>query len=136
MSLILAAALLLTPGQTPPAAAPSTAVAPDPAVVDAARAFLALTDAGNWADSYQSWGSAFHKLNTLAAWTSASESGRAPLGGVRSRILLDQQELPAPPHGYQVLRFRTSFAAKPDTIETLSFVREGNAWRVAGYIIG
>lgn len=137
MSFVLAlAAFLGTPTQAPPATAPMNAVAPDPVVVGAATAFLSLVDGGDWDDSYRATASSFRKVNSLAAWTSASEGGRVPLGAVRSRALLDQYEVPAPPNGNQVLRFRTSFANKPDTFETISLVREDGAWRVVGYLIG
>ena len=55
-------------------------------------------------------GSAFQKLNTEQVWADVSRKVRPPLGAVTSRTLLSAEELPAPPHGYQVVKFRTSFA--------------------------
>lgn len=43
--------------------------------------------------------------------------------------------MPAPPDGFQAVRFKTDFAAKPNATETLSLIREGGQWKVAGYVI-
>jgi DNA-binding CsgD family transcriptional regulator len=121
-------------GSTPPAATASR-VAPDPVVVDAARQFLVLGDQGRWADSYQATGTAFRKLNTVQVWTRVSEQVRTPLGAMVSRELLSQEELPAPPNGYQVVKFRTQFANKADAVETVTLELEGGKWRVVGVTI-
>lgn len=136
MSFILAAAaVLVAPAQTPEPArgAPAPAEA-DAAVVDAARNFLLMIDGARWAESYAATGEAFRKLNTVAAWTAASEQARAPLGAVLSRELLTVDFMPAPPRGYAVVKFRTRFANKP-AVETVSLAREAGAWRVAGIVI-
>lgn len=104
-------------------------------VTQAARQFLALVDAGNWQDSYASWGAQFHAVNTFEAWRSASVGGRVPLGRVLSRRLLWEESVPAPPNGYQAVRFQTDFATKPNATETLTLVQEGGVWKIAGYII-
>ncbi len=41
--------------------------------------------------------------------------------------------MPAPPYGYEMIKFRTSFANKADVTETVTLVREGSDWRVVGY---
>jgi hypothetical protein len=58
-----------------------------------------------------------------------------PLGAVQSRALLSQESVPAPPSGMTVVKFRTSFAAKADAVETVSLAREDGGWRVVGYYI-
>lgn len=105
-------------------------------VVQAARSWLALVDAHRWGESWRATGTAFRRLNTASTWSSLSAKVRVPLGGVKARTLASQEELPAPPHGYEVVRFRTSFTAKPETTETVTLELEGQVWRVVGYIIG
>ena len=108
---------------------------PETTVTQAARQWLALVDAGKWGDSFAATAQSFQTLNTLAMWQSASEGGRVPLGRVLVRSLSSEESIPAPPRGYQMVRFRTDFANKPGATETLSLAREGEGWRVAGYII-
>jgi len=104
-------------------------------VTEAARQWLALVDAGKWPESFAATAKSFQTLNTLAMWQSASVGGRVPLGRVLSRRLASQEGIPAPPNGYQLVRFRTDFANKRGARETLSLAREGDGWRVAGYVI-
>ncbi|WP_343528152.1 DUF4019 domain-containing protein [Sphingomonas sp.] len=123
---------------TPPAqmTASTSTVPPDPAVVDAAQRFLALVDQGRWADSYRATGSAFRKLNTEPVWAAASEKARTPLGKLVSRTFLSQDDIPAPPAGYQMVRFRTRFESSADVIETVTLERERGEWRITGITIG
>lgn len=113
-----------------------TAEAPDPAVVDAARQWLMLVDASRWEDSYHATGDVFRKLNTLELWTRVSLKVRAPLGANLSRTVIGQENLPAPPYGYEVVKFRSSFANKADTVETVTLDREDGVWRVVGVTVG
>lgn len=130
-------ALATTPNAAPPALpAPIAAqVAPNPEVVDAARQFLTLIDQERWDDSYRATGTEFRKLNTAAVWAAVSEKVRPPLGTMISRTFASQQNLPAPPYGYEVVKFRTSFANKPEAIETVTLEREDDSWRVVGVTI-
>ncbi|TCM18838.1 DNA-binding CsgD family transcriptional regulator [Novosphingobium sp. PhB165] len=123
----------LTQVATPPSPTPTNAVNQE--VVDAARQWLTLVDQGRWEDSYKGTGSAFQKLNTLQVWAETSERVRIPLGAAISRTLLSQEDLPAPPYGYEVVKFRTSYAKKADAVETVSLARENGVWRVAGVTI-
>ncbi|EQB10902.1 LuxR family transcriptional regulator [Sphingobium lactosutens DS20] len=104
-------------------------------LVQKARAFLTLVDAGRWDDSYRLFGPAFRKLNTPQVWASVSEKVRVPLGAVSSRQFLSQQELPAPPAGYTVIKFRTDFAAKPNAVETVTLEQGDAGWQVVGVTI-
>ncbi|MFA5966581.1 MAG: DUF4019 domain-containing protein [Sphingomonas sp.] len=119
-----------------PPAADAAADTPDAAVVDSARQWLALVDEGRWDDSYRLTGTAFRKLNTAQVWATTSEKVRVPLGAVVSRTLLSQENLPAPPHGYEVVKFRTRFANKAEAVETVTLDREDGGWRVVGVTIG
>lgn len=124
--------LASTPPQSTPAAA---ATMTNAQVVDAARAWLTLVDEGRWNDSYRGTTASFRKLNTAQVWADASEKARVPLGAAVSRIFVSQQNLPAPPSGYEVVKFRTRFANKAEAIETVSLDREDGVWRVAGVTI-
>lgn len=120
------------PPSTPTTAAAST----DAAVLDTARTWLDLVDQGRWDDSYRMTGAAFRKLNTAKVWAATSERVRAPLGAVMSRTFASQESIPAPPYGYEMVKFRTSFANKADTVETVTLDREDGVWRVVGVTIG
>jgi len=120
---------------TPAATPTATRVAPDPQVVDAARQWLALIDQGRWDESYQTTGTAFRKLNTAETWRTVSEKVRAPLGALVSRTLLGQENLPAPPHGYEVVKFRTRYANRTEAVETVTLELEDGNWRVVGATI-
>ncbi|MES2097544.1 MAG: DUF4019 domain-containing protein [Pseudomonadota bacterium] len=117
--------------------APTAAVQPsDGAVVAAASLWLVLVDQGRWDDSYRATGSAFRKRNTSQVWASVSERVRRPLGAMISRTLISQDDVPAPPNGYEVVKFRTRFANKADVVETVSLEQEDGVWRVVGVMIG
>lgn len=131
---VAALALLPQPASAPAQSAASVSPS-QPEVVRSARDWLALVDAGRWDDSWRATGKSFRSNNTSKVWADVSEQVRVPLGAVVSRADLSQESVPAPPHGYQMVKFRTSFANKPNATETLTLVREGEAWRVVGYII-
>lgn len=139
ISLAAFAALALTgaPDTAHDQAAAPTQAAPaaqSPAA-EAALRFLALVDSGNWPESWAATASSFRRMNTVEAWQSASLEARVPLGRVVSRSLTGEEDIPAPPAGLRLVRFRTSFANRPQAVETLSLAREGESWRVAGYYI-
>jgi DNA-binding CsgD family transcriptional regulator len=109
---------------------------PNAQVVDAARAFLTLIEQKNWEASYAATGTAFRKLNTLAVWTQVSTEVHARYGATVSRTLLSQQNLPAPPAGYEVVKFRTVYANKQQAVETVTLDREDGKWVVVGVTVG
>jgi len=145
MSLILAALALASlshvtePAARSSQATPVDAVAPAAEVggevVEAARQWLSLVDQGRWNESWNATGQAFKELNTSEKWASVSEQARPPLGEVLSRTAISQEGVPAPPYGYEMIKFRTRFANKADVTETVTLVREGSDWRVVGYWI-
>ncbi|MFM6932534.1 MAG: DUF4019 domain-containing protein [Novosphingobium sp.] len=136
MSLVLALYALSSFGtlSTGGASAASEAAAPA-AVEQSARAWLALVDAGKWSDSWAATGASFRKLNSAKVWASVSDKVRVPLGAVTSRSFVSSTEVPAPPAGYTMLKFRTDFTGKPGATETLTLVRDAGGWKVTGYII-
>ncbi|MCR2832454.1 helix-turn-helix domain-containing protein [Parerythrobacter lacustris] len=140
MSLILAALLLpASPLNVLPTSLAPANLASDEAdaaaAARAAEAFLELVDAGRWADSYAATGSQFRQLNTLERWTEASTMVRSPLGAMLTRDLIANEFVPAPPQGYQLIKFRSRYASGADQTETLSLVWEDGAWKVVGIVI-
>lgn len=137
MSLILAlAAVTALPQAAPSPADSSPAAAARTAQIEvAARKFLTLIDQGKWDDSYALTTASFQKLNTSKVWAEVSERVRPPLGPVTSRTMIGHEEVPTPPQGYEVVKFRTTFANKPDAIEKVSLERTGDGWRVAGVTV-
>lgn len=136
MSLSLAVAALIGIGSpTLPGTAPATQAPTDASVVEAAKRWLSLLDRNDWAATYRGTGKAFRKLNTEAVWARTSEQVRARFGTAKTRTLLSQEELPAPPAGYQVVKFRAQYANKADAVETVTFEREDGAWKVVGIYV-
>lgn len=137
MSLLLAA--LLVPASPiailPGAGAAGTEAAAEATPARAAEAFLVLLDEGRWADSYAMTSAEFHRLNTLAVWTEVSQRVRPPLGEALTRDVIANEYVPAPPMGYQMVKFRSRYANGADQTETLSLVREDGVWKVAGIVI-
>jgi DNA-binding CsgD family transcriptional regulator len=129
-------ALTAAPQHRPAAAAQSTPapVAESPAT-QAARAWLALVDAEKWQESFAGTTRQFQANNTYEMWHKASVEGRVPLGRVLSRRLVSDEDIPVPPHGNQLVRFKADFAAKANATETLTLVQEDGVWRIVGYII-
>ena len=116
----------------PSAQAAASAAASESEAVGAARSWLELSDQGRWKDAWLATGSSFRKLNTLERWTEVALKARPPLGALVSRTAISEESVPAPPAGVQVVKFRSSFANKPDVIETVSLNREGTGWKVVG----
>lgn len=141
MSLILAALLLPA---SPPSILPAGQavsveageVASSEAAERAAEDFLELIDAGNWADSYAATGTQFRELNTLERWTEVSEKVRPALGELLTRDLVASEYVPAPPQGYQMVKFVSGYADGTNQVETLSLAWEDGAWKVVGIVIG
>ncbi|MDJ0275767.1 DUF4019 domain-containing protein [Sphingomonas sp. 2R-10] len=128
---LLALTLLPATVQAPP---PPTTAPATPAA-EAARRFLELVDAGRWTDSYARFGTAFRKLNSEQVWTEVSQRVRPPLGAVVSRTLLGQENIPVPPAGVEMLKFRTRFATGGEKVETVTLDQEGGDWKVVGVTI-
>lgn len=138
MTVLLGILALTALPQSTATAPPNTPTAgpTDAAVVDAARHFLELGDQSRWDDGYRATGRAFRTLNTSTVWATASERVRTPLGAMIARVLISQDDVPAPPNGFQVVKFRTQFANKADAVETVSLDREDGGWRVVGVTVG
>ncbi len=132
-------ALALSPAASPPTnAPPAVSTAPEPAetaVAQSARRWLVLVDASDWQASWLATATSFRNLNTIDRWASASQVARVPLGVAQARTLIGEDDVPTPPKGNMIVKFRTRFAAKAEATETLALVREDGDWRVVGYYI-
>jgi DNA-binding CsgD family transcriptional regulator len=136
MTLALALlALIALPQVATPSTPPATET-PDAAVVDTARHWLALLDQSRWDESYRATAASFRTLNTPQVWATVSERVRAPLGAMLSRSFVSEQEVPTPPHGYEMVKFRTRFANKAELVETVTLEQADGVWRVAGVTVG
>lgn len=142
MSLILAALFLpaspvslLSPA-APVASAAATTQGDSAAAARAAEEFLTLLDESRWAESYAATGAQFRNLNTLERWAAASEQVRPPLGELLTRDIVTNEYVPAPPEGYRLVKFASSYANGTSQVESISLAWEDGAWRVVGIVVG
>jgi hypothetical protein len=106
----------------------------------AAEQWLALIDAGQYAESWQSAAGAFQSAVPQSQWQSSLEAVRKPLGSLVSRKLKSAKytkTLPGAPDGeYVILQFDTSFANKKEAVETITPMLDADKkWKVSGYFI-
>jgi len=106
----------------------------------AAREWLALADRQDHAAMHKAAGAKFRSAITPEKWAEASKAARDPLGPTLQRTLIStafEKQFPGVPEGnYALLQFRTAFAKRPDSRETVTLEREPDGqWRVIGYFI-
>jgi hypothetical protein len=104
----------------------------------AAEAWLALVDAGRYADSWEAAASIFREGIARPEWEKLAHAVRGgnAAGQRKLRAATHTTSLPgAPPGEYVVIQFDTPLANRPGAIETLATMREGGSWKVAGYFI-
>jgi hypothetical protein len=99
-----------------------------------------LTDRGDAAASWRVAGKQFQKAITADQWADSLRQVRPPLGALTDRTVLSTEftrSFPGAPEGdYALLVFRSSFATKTDSRETVTLEREADgAWHVIGYFI-
>jgi hypothetical protein len=119
-------------------------VAQQDAEIDAAEAaalaWLALTDSGQYAESWQEASSFFRAAITSEDWVNALSGPRGAFGGLQSRARSSAQyatTLPGAPDGeYVVFEFSASFENKANAVETVTAMKDlDGAWRVGGYFV-
>jgi len=108
--------------------------------VEAAKEWLALVDAGEYADSWTEAAGYFRNAVTQAQWIQAVDGVRRPLGSLVSRELKSAKftsTLPGAPDGeYVVIQFGTELEHKASAVEAVTAMKDADgAWRVAGYFI-
>jgi hypothetical protein len=113
---------------------------PEAAATAAAVAWLALVDAGTYAQSWNEAASRFRQRLPQEQWQTSAAQARGPLGALKSRELQSatfKHTLPGAPDGeYVVIRFAASFVNKAAAIETVTPMKDDDGtWRVAGYYI-
>jgi len=110
------------------------------AAESAARAWLALVDAGSYDASWSAAAALFRQKVPQAQWQSAVSGARGPLGALKSRTLQSAtlaSSLPGAPDGeYVVVQYASSFENKASAIETVTPMKDKDGtWRVSGYFI-
>ena len=117
-----------------------TATSNEAAAQAAAETWLALVDAGNYAQSWTDAAAYFKKAVDQPGWQKSLEAVRAPLGKKVTRALKSAKyatSLPGAPDGeYVVVQFDTNFENKKVAVETVTPMKEADGtWRVSGYFI-
>ena len=113
---------------------------PQEAAQAAAMPWLALVDAGKFAESWQKLDPTFAKRVGKKKWAASLAEIRGRSGKLISRKSKSAEytkELPGAPEGeYVVLQFETAFAQKDTATEKVTLIlgRDLN-WRVAGYAV-
>jgi hypothetical protein len=125
------------PQQSEPGADPHAAE--ELAAQRQALGFLGYLDHGRYADSYSYTGMLIRNQLDREAFASKVEQARANAGALQSRELVDAgytTSVPGAPEGqYVVLHYHSSFAKRPDTLETLTLALAKGYWRVDGWFI-
>lgn len=124
------------------AAAP-IAQAQDARGVDAqrqARDWLALTDRSDGPGSWAGAGRKFRDAITADRWIESLAAVRSPRGALVQRAVVStrfEKSFPGAPDGdYAIVLFRTAFANRAESGETLVLEREPDGvWRVVGYSV-
>ena len=110
------------------------------AALATAKTWLALVDAGEYGESWETAAAYFKSTVTKDYWQQAISAVRKTFGEPVSRKLGSiryTQSLPAAPDGeYVVIQIATSFENKKHAIETvIPMLDSDGEWRVSGYFI-
>ena len=119
--------------------AASAATTDSQKATDAAKSWLGLVDANDYAQSWNTAGAFLQRQITEAQWETSGKAVRGPLGLVMARKIVDVDfatTLPGAPDGqYAVVHFATWFTNKASATETVAMVMDGGVWKVIGYHI-
>ena len=135
--------LLGTLSVRPATAAEAEALDEQAAVAKAvatAEAWLALLDAESYETTWEEAASIFKNAVPKEEWIRSVKAVMEPLGPVEERTLEQSRyttELRGAPDGqYVVLVYRTRFAYKKESLETVTpMLDKDGTWRVSGYYI-
>ncbi len=110
----------------------------DAAALPAARAWLALLDAGQYDATWAEASARFKKAVDAKSWEANARAARARVGAIRSRVVASQlasRSLPGAPEGeYVRFLFGASAEGKAEVMEGVTLTREPDGtWRVSGY---
>lgn len=122
------------------AADPAKEAAAKSQAQDAAVAWVALTDAGKYAESWDKAGTLFKSNVTKAAYEKAIKATRTSMGALKSRSVKTAQyttTLPGAPDGeYVVVQFQSEYENKKSAVEIITPMHEKDgSWKVTGYFI-
>jgi Protein of unknown function (DUF4019) len=106
----------------------------------AASSWLVLVDTARYSASWEQSADLFKASIGQAAWGSAVQAARAPLGPLRSRELKSSmytRTLPGEPDGeYVVITYVSQFQNRANAIEIVTPLRgKDGVWRVSGYFV-
>lgn len=116
------------------------AASPEKKAERAAKNWLELVDAGQYADSYDTAAEYFKNNVNKAEWERALTGVRKPLGEVISREVVSETRMNkmagAPDGEYVVIKYRTMFRHKESSVELVTpMLDKDGKWRVSGYYI-
>jgi hypothetical protein len=127
------------------AALPAQQASADPHIAEEQAAqrqalgFLGYLDQGRFADSYAYTGMLIRSQLDREAFASQVEKARSGTGALQTREFIDagySTTVPGAPEGqYVVLHYHSSFANRPDTVETVTLAMAKGYWRVDGWYI-
>jgi hypothetical protein len=108
-------------------------------IVNDAKAWLVLIYDNDYSQSWDNAASLFQNAISKEEWTEQLSGIVPPLGQVISRDVISSDyhnTLPGAPDGeYIVIRFKTAFENKSESIETVTQIKDGDQWKVSGYFI-
>ena len=114
---------------------------PEDLAQTSAQSWLALTDSGKYAESWQEASTLFRSAINQNIWVvDKITPARAPLGKILSRKLKSATYVKNPPGApdreYVVIQYDTSFENKKEAVETITpMLDKDGKWRVSGYYI-
>ena len=111
---------------------------------EAAEQWLALTDEGAFAESWDEASELLQDEITKEEWTQGSEEIQAQLGTLEEREFMGgqyQEDIPEVPDGeFVIMQYQSSFsgpdggeAPAQELIEVVVATNEDGTWRIAGY---
>jgi hypothetical protein len=106
----------------------------------AANKWLALTDTGKYAESWDNAATALKTAVTKEQWQAALTQARKPMGAVKSRELMKSAQplkvTNAPVGEFVAIQFVTMFETGPELVESIAPMRERDGtWKVSGYFV-
>lgn len=120
-----------------PAAQAQDAASEAPAKA-AALQWLALSDAGNYAATWEQAGKSLKDQVSRSKWQSVMQNERAPLGGLKARqfkrATFMKQVTGLPDGEYCELEFNATFERPAALVEAVGMQKDSDGvWRVIGY---
>ncbi len=105
----------------------------------AAKAWLAVVDAKNYAQSWKDAADLFQQGVSQDKWDDMVQSIRDKVGPVKTRAFQAAQfakALPGVPDGdYAIVSFQTDFESRVASTEVITLLHENGKWKVGGYFI-